>query len=535
MNGDKKSVILIVLLVGLCVGPFLAPAPSASAEVTALDMLMEAEGYTLLADLYTYPEYVAFMEDIGGVPNDFILGEQPVTIILASYQRGEAIVWQEVIEFATPEAAEDEYRLQAVDQEYISGLGYQGNNGPLYQRFVPRERVFVHGRFLFLFFYSPLDDMDAYGYMDELLPQFISHILDTLGTSPPDPPAAAVYATWGVEPGDTISWHVDDSTFTGSMGTGTSSSQGEWDSTWVIADVQGGHILVKQRSTIQYVSTEDETRVQINVPYDSYTWHTADEDGVSIASEDGSFAGAVLFPLELDGVPLADLVYASIDNLPEREVTVGDAYVTVHGKTRSYSGFTPIETSWKDMTVHLGTGIVSSSDFYYNNNEYSITTSISITLTDTSFALNSRAPVVLSLAVSTTLSASTLTEGTPLTVTVGVTDQDGRPVSDAEATVSFDGEDFALPSQGSGSYEVTLSTEGIEAGTYSVLVGVEKEGYQADVDTGSVTIQQRSVSQLESPSSPSGQTGIPGFPGISIALGAALATFVVTQMRHHRH
>jgi len=475
------------------------------------------------------------MEDIGVVPSDFILGEHPVTVILASYQRGEASVWQEVLEFATPEAAEDEYRLQAVDQEYISGLGYQGNNGPLYQRFVPRERVFVHGRFLFLFFYTPLDDMDAYGYMDELLPHFISHILDTLGTSPPEPPAAAVDATWGVMPGDTITWHVTDATFTGSVGTGMSSSQGEWDGTWVIADVLGGHILVKQRSMIQYVSTEDETRVQVNVPYDSYTWHTADEDGVSIASEDGSPAGAVLFPLEFNGVPLADLVYGSIDNLPEREITVGDAYVTVHGKTRSYSGFTPIETSWKDLTVHRGTGIVTSSGFYYNNNEYSITVSTGITLTDTSFALSSRVLVTLSLAASTTLSASTLIEGTPLTVTVGVTDQNGSPVSDAAVTVSFDGEDFALPHQGSGSYEVTLSTEGIEAGAYSVHVGVEKEGYQADVDSGSVTIQQRAMSQPESSSSPSGQTGIPGFPGLSIALGAALATCVAANMRRYRH
>jgi hypothetical protein len=533
MNGDKKSVILIVLLAGLCVEPFLVPAPSASAEVTALDMLMEAEGYTLRADLYTYPEYVAFMEDIGVVPSNFILGEHPVTVILASYQRGEASVWQEVFEFATPEAAEDEYRLQAVDQEYISGLGYQGNNGPLYQRFLPRERVFVHGRFLFLFFYSPLDDMDAYGYMDELLPQFISHILDTLGTSPPEPSAAAVDATWGVEPGDTITWHVTDATFTGSMGTGTSSSQGEWDGTWVIADVQGGHILVKQRSMIQYVSTEDETRIQVNVPYDSYTWHTADDDGVSIASEDGSPAGAVIFPLELNGVPLADLVYASIENLPEREITVGDAYVTVHGKTRSYSGFTPIETSWKDLTVHRGTGIVTSSDFYYNNNEYSITVSTGITLTDTSFELSSRVLVTLSLAASTTLSTSTLTEGTPLTVTVDVTDQDGSPVSDAEVAVSFDGEDTTLAPQGSGSYEATLSTEDLEAGTYDINVVVEKEGYQAAADSGSVGIQQR-ASQPESPSAPSGQTGIPGFPGLSIALGAALATFVATLMRRNR-
>lgn len=120
---------------------------------------MEPEGYTLEASIYTYPQYVALMEEIGIVPSDFILGEPPVTCVLTSYQRGDAYVWQEVFEFASEQAAEAEYDLQAEQQEYLSGLVYKGNNGPIYQRFVPRERVFIHERFLFLYFYSPLEDM----------------------------------------------------------------------------------------------------------------------------------------------------------------------------------------------------------------------------------------------------------------------------------------------------------------------------------------------------------------------------------------
>jgi hypothetical protein len=176
-------------------------------------------------------------------------------------------------------------------------------------------------------------------------------------------------------------------------------------------------------------------------------------------------------------VPLADLVDGSIDNLPEKTTTENDEYITVHGKTHSYSGFTPIETSWKDTTVHKSTGIVTSSDFYYNNNEYSLTTSTDIILTDTNFALGSRVPVILSLSASTTLSASTLTEGTALKVTVSVTDQDGASVRDAEVTATFNEVSYVLSPKGSGGYEVSLSTVDLEPGAYSVTIEACKNGF----------------------------------------------------------
>jgi hypothetical protein len=317
------------------------------------------------------------------------------------------------------------------------------------------------------------------------------------------------------------------------MGTGTSSSQDDWDGTWEIADVQGGHILVKQSSMIQHILTEDETRVRVDIPYDSYTWYTAKEEGVSLVSDDGSTAGAVIFPLELNGVPLAELVYESIDHLPEKEITESAEYVTVYGSTAQYSGFTPIETSWKDMRVHRGTGIVTFSDFYYNNNEYSITTSTGISLTDTSFTLSSRVPVILSLFASMTLSESTITEGTSLKVSVHVVDQDGEPVSDAEVTAILDDEEFVLPSEGSGDYEETLVTTDLQAGTYTIYAGAEKSGYLAATDSDSVEIQRAASPRPDPDPSPPEQNGIPSFPGLSIALGTAIATFVVANLRRH--
>jgi len=534
-NRKEKATLFLILIIQLVVGlNIIENREYALAQPTALDMLIEIDGYTLEADLYTYVEYVALMEEIGIVPSDFILGEPPVTVILASYQRGDVYVWMEVHEFESKAQAQNEYDLQAVDTEYISGLGYQGNNGPLYQRFVPRERVFVHDRFLFLFFYSPLGSDEAYVALDDMLPSFISHILETIGTSASDPPSASIDAVWGVEPGDIITWHVEGSTFTGSMGTGTSSSQEDWDGTWEIADVNGGHILVKQSSMIQYILTEDETRVRVDIPYDSYSWYAAMETGVSIVSDDGSAAGAVIFPLKLNGVPLAELVYESINRLPKKEITESTEYVTVHGNTARYSGFTPIETSWKDMTVHRGTGIVTFSDFYYNNNEYSITTSTGIALTDTSFTLSSRVPVILSLSASMTFSESTITEGTSLKVTVHIVDQDSEPVSDAEVTAIFEDKEFVLSPKGSGNYEKTLSTTDLQAGTYTVYIGAEKSGYLAVTDSDSLEIQ-RAVSPPPVPDpSPPEQKGIPGFPGLSIALGTAIATFMVSNLRRHK-
>jgi len=530
-----KATLFIFLIAQLVVGlNTIENREYALAQPTALDMLLDVSGYTLEADLYTYVEYVALMEEIGIIPSDFILGEPPVTIILASYQRGDVYVWMEIHEFESGAQAQNEYDLQAVDTEYISGLGYQGNNGPIYQRFTPRERVFVHDRFLFLFFHSPLGSDEAYVALGDLLPSFVSHILETIGTSASDPPSASVDAIWGVEPGDIITWHVEGTTFTGSMGTGTSSSQEDWEGTWEIADVHGGHILVKQSSMIQYILTEDETRVRADIPYDRYTWYTAEEAGVSLVSDGGSTAGAVLFPLELNGVPLAELVYESIAHLPEKEVTESAEYITVHGSTAQYSGFTPIETSWKDMTVHRGTGIVTFSDFYYNNNEYSITTSTGIALTDTSFTLSSRVPVILSLSASMTLSESTITSGTSLKVTVYIVDQDGEPVSDAEVTAILEEEEFVLSPKGSGDYEETLSTTDLPAGMYTINIDAEKSGYLAATDSDSVEIQRAaSPPPVPDPSSPE-QNGISGFPGLSIALGTAIATFVVSNMRRHK-
>ena len=115
-------------------------------------------------------------------------------------------------------------------------------------------------------------------------------------------------------------------------------------------------------------------------------------------------------------------------------------------------------------------------------------------------------------------------------VTVSITDQDGESVSDAEVTATFNDVLSVLSPQGSGGYEVSLSTDGLEAGTYSVIVEALKTGYPGATDSSSVVIQ----SAPSQPDPPAGQTGIPGFPMLSILMGAGLATLTAAYMNGRR-
>jgi hypothetical protein len=115
MTRNFRTIIFFILAAGLGISSAI---PFAAADVEADDMLVNVEGYTLSADLYTYSEYVAMLDEVGVVPSDFILGDEPVAVILASYQRGDAYVWLEILEFASEEGASNEYDLQAVDTEW---------------------------------------------------------------------------------------------------------------------------------------------------------------------------------------------------------------------------------------------------------------------------------------------------------------------------------------------------------------------------------------------------------------------------------
>jgi len=495
----------------------------ANADVSVYDLLPYIEGYNLSGDQYTYSEYVDFLVNIGATPSDFILGDEPETIFLASYENDGDNVWVEILQFSNEEKAQNEYELQADYNDY---------NGPIFEKFTTKERIFIHSNYLFLIFHSPLESTSAWDKMTALLPTLILNFLETLGTNPPPAPTTVEDAVWGVETGDILSWHSKDNTFTGYMGGGNSANQGEFNGTWEIINIKNGHILVKESSSINEVYTEDGNRVVIDVPYDKYTWYSPDNDGLLLCDSEGSSAGPVLFPLEYNGESLSDMAFSNVEHLPVTSKDENAGTITVHGKTRSYTSFTPIETSWMDITIHRATGIVTSYSFYYNNNEYSITTSVTITLESSSFTLSSRTIEIPSLSMEASLSHSEFTQGTTLTLTAQVEDQNENPINDAQVTATLDTYRYTLISLGSGTYEVAVKTGSLPTGIYTINFSVEKEDYQLDSDMGTVTINAKAVTQPEQQENSDSQpNGIPGYPETSILLGLVTVLILITYQR----
>ena len=266
--------------------------------------------------------------------------------------------------------------------------------------------------------------------------------------------------------------------------------------------------------------------------YDKYTWYAPDEDGLMLRDSEGSPAGPVLFPLEYNGQTLSEMVLSNVDHLPQTSTDENSETVTVHGKTNSYTSFTPIETSWMDLTVHRGTGIVTCYDLYYNNNEYSITTSVTVTLKSSSFTLSSRTLEIPTLSIETSLSTSELTQGTTLTLSAHVEDQNQNPVSDAQVVATLDTYRYTLTSQGAGDYEYDINTDSLPTGTHTINYSVEKATYQPDSDTETVTINAKTVSQPQQDDNPETPSNtIPGYSETSVIIGLVIALIIITYLR----
>ena len=517
----KKHVVNFMLMLVL-MGFVPIQVSIVNANISVQDLLPYITDYSLSGDQYTYNEYTAFLESIDVDPSDFILGDTPEKVFLANYENGGDSVWVEIIKFYNSQQAEAEYQLQSAVNDY---------NGPIFQRFNPRERIFVYDQYLFIIFFSPLESNDAYTKMGDLLPTLIAKWLEVLGTSTSAAPTTVVDATWGVMSGDIITWHVTDSTFTGYVGGGTSSSQGEWDGTWEIVDTQNGHILIKESSSIKEVYTEDGNRHVLDVPYHKYTWYSPDDEGITLNDDDGSPAGPALFPLTYNGESLSSMAGNLIDHLPEKDIQEGDEYVNLHGKTHQYSGFTPIETSWMDVTVHRGTGIITHYDFYYNNNEYSITTHVTMSSTYTSFQLNNRKPAIPTLTIDASLSTSSVEHGTQVSVTAQITDQESNPMTDATVTVQVGSQTSNLTPNGGGEYPGTILTESLSVGNNEVSLSTEKTGYKPSNTSITLAISEKSSSQPDGDDANSGGGGIPGFPLESQILGIASACIALILLR----
>jgi hypothetical protein len=224
----------------------------------------------------------------------------------------------------------------------------------------------------------------------------------------------------------------------------------------------------------------------------------------------------LVYPLNINGMTMAEILDNSIKNLPEKSYSKGSEYYGVFGKTSDGTGYTPVETQWLDINVHRGTGIVSAYDWYYNNNEYGITARSQVTLSDVNFDFSSRVSHIESLKTFTGdifVEPDSVSVGEILELELELFDVEGYAVESATVTALIEGYMYILVEESSGIYSVSVDTKVLDPGSYQGTLVVEKVGFESI--EGSFTF---SISESISNSDPS-TSAIPSMPLTALLIG----------------
>jgi len=456
----------------------------------------------------SYGDFVDFWDDQGVMPSDFLMGDaEPQIIYFLIYSQVEtgSTVGIEILVFDSEEDAGAEFSFQ---KQWTT-------DAPMFKRFLYGTRIYQETNVLLFFFsnenaedlsvpygrhgqtYITLADSFIAGFFEEFSP-YIHGVPETPESS------FTGKCVWGIRPGDTISWQWGRESFTGSLGTGTSHTEESVEFTLEVVEFteDNAQVLVREQHDSFKVFDEHGSSIILDFPYYSYSWVAA-TDGLSWRI-DGGPEQIVIYPLYRDGETLIDFLLGEVSHLPEKSFTEGEYSLSLHGRTSSASGFTPLKTEWRDITVQSGTGIVSHYEFYYNDNEYSITTTSFLSLLDANIDMDSREPYLISLTIVAQLSSTSVTRGEKLEVSVHVEDEESSPVEGISATAAIGDYVVQLADVGGGDYQGQLETSDILEGQYEVVAAVEGSGYESAQDAVSLTVKS---------------AGIPGFPIMSVVLG----------------
>ncbi len=458
----------------------------------------------------SYGDFVTLWEDLGVAPSDYMRGEvDPHKIYLLIYSQieSDSTVYVEIHLFDSEQSARNEFYLQR----------QWAPQAPMFKRFLYGRRMFQEGNVL-LFFFSNQNAEDIlipynrYGQtyitlVDSFIMGFFERFSPYLYPVPEAPVSNFTgRCVWGIRPSDVISWRTSRESFTGSLSTGMSHSKESSNFTLEVVEFTDDEawVLVRQLHESFDVTNYYGGSNTLDSPYYSYAW-IAGADGTSQEVE-SEFDQLVIFPLYCSGKTLRDFLEEEISHLPEKNYIEGEYSLKAHGRTSSYSGFTPLKTEWRDITVHSGTGIITYYEFYYNDNEFSITTTSTLSLLETNFDLNSREPYLPLLTISTQLSSTSVTQGDSLTISVHVEDEEESFIEGASAIAVIGDYVVQLADAGGGDYRGQLDTSDLQEGQYDVVVGVESSGYESAQEAMSFTVEKK-------------VTGIPGFPITSVVIG----------------
>ena len=400
----------------------------------------------------TFSSYEAWLQSWNVSDATGYLYHQPTGFLFLQYCYQQACggsTWHlminvEVYEFANVTAALNEftaqYRYRVAGTSCIAPCppGWPGDTGPIFRFYrifhsssatyraeYATQQVVQRSNFMF-FFYSVGPSLTNLNYTGELrMWNFVnSYINDIFGVIPGDdapssPPAniSASSPQWGLQVGDNITWNIKTSGCVGNVLSGGECSSSNDDvNIQVVAVADGGRAVeVKGPSQHGWPSDFGEGG-DFNyyggihpgpLPTQSYTWING---------------SAPYMDPKGSGFPLLYPVFSEMQTLESsiKSTTVATDFTnSMTSVTGTYStgsssqGITPVETENEWVVVHIGSGVVTSITFYYNNNQNAISKSSTLSLKGTSFDLNSRPSPYQIITSSTTHSTSpTITTST---------------------------------------------------------------------------------------------------------------------------
>jgi len=259
---------------------------------------------------------------------------------------------------------------------------------------------------------------------------------------------------WGLHVGDKITWSHYRHFFSDWPAPGESeeSSMISWEVLQLVSD---GSVMIRE-TTYTYGQTNMGGIWLPNTPTDSARTVESDVPWLEIKGFGGALTGGI-FPIIYYGKPLSEII--DVDFTLDMTYTDYGDYMSGYGiEGATWQGNDFPKTYWLDVSVHKGTGVVYSAEWYDDDDEYGYTNMETLGAS-VNFEWTSRPPYT---PMSVSISADRTSGTTPLTVSFSASVSGGASpytylweFGDGSTSTS---EDVSHTYQGAGSYTPTLTT-----------------------------------------------------------------------------
>ena len=206
---------------------------------------------------------------------------------------------------------------------------------------------------------------------------------------------------WGIEVGDTIKWNVGKDVYT-PYSHKTSNDNYVWEILEICDDET---VCVRETYWDEPVLTDTG---YVRFPITNDVYEALGTEIPFLMEEMTNQNNAGVFPLFVNGDALLQMV--AVDLELDLEWTDSGDYLTgygIEGETIYDPVYVdPPETYWLNIHVHKGTGIVTWSEWYYDSDEYGITTRATLSIIESNIDWDDRLPYApLAASVSSTPSS----------------------------------------------------------------------------------------------------------------------------------